>query len=93
MKTLTLIFLLVFIAMFIIVAAWLLAEAKARSFNNECIYVDQLIKRSDVTAQAYDDICGVLRDLEPYSETDKKRKKSLWAGFMYKFRNISEYKI
>ena len=93
MKTLTLIFLLVFIAMFIIVAAWLLAEFEARSFNNECIYVDQLIKRSDVTTQAYDDITGALNDLQPNSETDKKRKKSLWAGFMYKFRNISEYKI
>ena len=93
MKTLTLIFLLLFIAMFIIVAAWLLAEFKARSFNNECIYVDQLIKRSNVTAQAYDDISGALNDLEPYSEADSKRKKSLWAGFIYKFRDIQKYKI
>jgi uncharacterized membrane protein YfhO len=93
MKALTLIFLLVFIAMFIIVAAWLLAGLKARSFNNECIYLDQLIKRSDITPEAYDDITNSLNDLEPYSDLDKKRKKSLWSGFMYKFRDISKYKI
>jgi hypothetical protein len=75
------------------VVAFFLCQFKARRFNNEVIYLENLIKRSPVTPEAYTEINEAFNELDCITTIEEKRKKSLWGGFQFKFRDISPYKI
>jgi hypothetical protein len=89
----TAIVIIIFALMTLAVLAWFLCEFKARRFRNECIYIENLIKRSVVTPSAYLEINQALNELDCITDNEERRKKSLWAGFQFKFRDISPYKI
>lgn len=72
---------------------YLLTWFKASRFDGEYNYLDELIKRSDVTKQAYSDITGKFLELDCNTDTEKKRKKSLWHDFMRKFKSVAHYVV
>lgn len=79
--------------MAIIVICWYSAEFKARAFANKCIYLERLINSSDVTIEAYETINQCFEELDCFSDADCKRKKSLWAGFQFRYESVSPYRI
>jgi hypothetical protein len=84
---------IIFALMTLAVLAWFLCEFKARRFRNEVIYLDNLIKRSPITAEAYTEINEAFNDLDCITTAEEKQKKSLWTGFQIKFYRISPYRI
>jgi hypothetical protein len=93
MNILTFITLFVFIAGALICIGFALARFKASRFVNDCIYLEELIDRSEVSGQAYDDINRCYNDLDCTTVADEKRKRSIWSRFQFKFKSLSPYKV
>ena len=93
MNLLTFFTLFIALAMFLIILAYGLAEFKAKRFKNSCIYLEELVKRSDVNEENYTVINQEFNNLDAISDQDVKRKRSLWSGFQFKFKEVSPYTI
>jgi hypothetical protein len=79
--------------MFLVVAAYGLSKMKAARFNNDCIHFENLLKSSPVTQGAYNEISKAYDEIDCFNDQDRRRKRSLWLMFQYKFRNISPYTV
>ena len=93
MNLLTFFTLFIALAMFLIILAYGLTEFKAKRFKNSCIYLEELVKRSDVNEENYTVINQEFNNLDAISDQDVKRKRSLWSGFQFKFKEVSPYTI
>ena len=89
MNLLTFLFLFAGLALFIICWAWVVAELKFKKFNNDCIYIEALIKSKPVTISNYIELTGMIHELECTTDIDRRRKKSLWISLEYRFRDVS----
>jgi len=81
------------LAMFLVVAAYGLSKMKAARFNNDCILFENLIKNSPVTQGAYAEISNAYDEIDCLNDHDKRRKRSLWRTWQYKFRDLSPYTV
>jgi hypothetical protein len=89
MNPLTFLFAFAGLALFILCWAWVVAELKFRKFNNDCIYIEALIKKRPVIKENYDYIVNQISKLNCTTDIDRRRKKSIWISLEYKFRDVS----
>ena len=93
MNLLAFFFCFMFLAMLLLVIGFFLAGFKSDRFNNDCIFLEERIKKAIISQESYDEINQLFNELDPISEDDYKRKKSLWSGFQYRFKELSPYVV
>ena len=93
MNLLTFIFLFAGLALFIICWAWVIAELKFRKFNNDCIYIEESIRKSVVTVDNYKQLLKDCSRLECTNDQDRRRKRSIWVSIEFKFKAVSDHHL
>jgi hypothetical protein len=81
------------IAVGLICLAWVLAELKAKRWNNDYQLLHSLVYNSDVNRDSYVAICQEFDSLDYNCDKEYYLKKSLWSDFQFRFREYSPYNI